>query len=134
MSDISGKEVLWCGAAVQLTFRIGFERRVREMAWERENASVRAKPHDPARCKPPNSPRPDERKIPCRATGWSAGRLPQRLIDVHDDIAHVLDPDGETDIILRHTGRLLLCPRELLVRGGGRMDDEALGVADVGQV
>ena len=55
------------------------------------------------------------------------------LIEIGEDIANVLDADGEADQLGRDAGAGLLLDGELLVRGGGGMDDERLGVADVGQ-
>jgi len=61
---------------------------------EQRDAFVRAKPRDQTPCKPPTARCPDERKNESCATGRSARGLPQRLIDVRDDVARVLDANG----------------------------------------
>ena len=58
----------------------------------------------------------------------------QRLVQVGDDVAHVLDADRQADELRRHAGLRLLLGRQLRVRRRGRVDDQRLGVADVGQV
>jgi hypothetical protein len=46
----------------------------------------------------------------------------------------VLDADRQPHVAVRHAGRVLLFRRQLGMRRGGRMDREAAGVADVGDV
>src|SRR5580700_896274 len=46
----------------------------------------------------------------------------------------MLDADRQANIVVRHAGRLLLCWRELRVRGGRRMDGERARIADIGDV
>src|SRR3712207_7579068 len=55
----------------------------------------------------------------------------QRLVEVGDDVARVLDADRQAHEVGRHAGRDLLLGRELPVRGGGRVDHEAPRVAQV---
>ena len=54
------------------------------------------------------------------------------LVEIGDDVANVLDADRQADEFGRDAGCGLLLYGELLVGGGGRMNDEGLGVADVG--
>ena len=56
------------------------------------------------------------------------------LIEVGDDVIHVLDADGEADEVLRQVGILELLGGKLRVRGRGRMDNQGLCVADIGQM
>src|SRR5271155_466499 len=67
-------------------------------------------------------------------TARSLGRSSQGLVEVVLDVLIVLYADGEADVVLGHPGRLLLLRGKLLVRRGGRMDHEALRVADVREV
>src|SRR5450756_1575523 len=67
-----------------------------------------------------------------RGCGAAAGG--HRLLDVGDDIFGRLDTDRETHEIVAHARLELLLRGELRVRGGRRMDDQRLGVADVGHV
>jgi hypothetical protein len=64
----------------------------------------------------------------------ASGGLAQSLLDVGKDVVHVLEADREAHEIRRHTGRELLFCRELLVRGGSRMDSQRARVTDVGHV
>ena len=56
-----------------------------------------------------------------------------RLVEVGEDVANVFNADGKPHQLRRHARGRLLLSRELLMRGGGRMDHQRLGVADVGQ-
>ena len=58
----------------------------------------------------------------------------ERLIEIRDDVVHVLDADAEPDEVGRHTRRRLLFRRKLFVGRRRRMDHKALGVADVSKV
>src|SRR5689334_15676148 len=53
---------------------------------------------------------------------------------VPDQIVEIFDADGETDEVLRDSGGELLLVGELLVGGRGRVDDQALGVSEIGQM
>jgi hypothetical protein len=58
----------------------------------------------------------------------------KRLVQIPYQILHVFEPDGKPDHFGPHaTGGEFLFG-ELLVRGRGRMDDQAAHVADIGQV
>jgi hypothetical protein len=60
--------------------------------------------------------------------------LLQGLIDVGQDVVDVLEAYRQPDEVGRYaSGELLLC-RELLVRGGGRVDGQAARVAHVRDV
>ena len=50
------------------------------------------------------------------------------------DIIQMLNPHRHANHVRRHPTPFLLGLGELLVRGGGRVDDQGLGVPDVGQV
>ena len=50
-----------------------------------------------------------------------------------DDVIDVLESDGEADEFGLESGLALILVGELGVGGGGGVDDEALGVADVGE-
>lgn len=56
----------------------------------------------------------------------------QGLVHIRFEIVHMLQPDTQADIIRGYAGGGLLGPGQLLVGGGGRVDDQGLGVADVG--
>ena len=55
------------------------------------------------------------------------------LIEIGEDVADILDADGESDQLGGHAGAGLLLDGKLLVRGGRGMDDQRLGIADIGQ-
>jgi len=57
----------------------------------------------------------------------------QRLVDIFDDIADVLDADREADGFRQHAGLALLLRRHLAVRGRRRMAGERFRVADIDQ-
>jgi len=50
------------------------------------------------------------------------------------DVFHIFQTNRKTDVVRRHAGFFLLGRGQLLVRGRGWMDHQALGVADVGEV
>ena len=56
------------------------------------------------------------------------------LVQIPDDVVEVFDPHREAHQVLRYAGFQLLLVAQLLVRGGGGMDDQALGIAQVRQV
>jgi hypothetical protein len=56
-----------------------------------------------------------------------------RVVEVVDDVGDVFDADREADEVGGDAGGGLLFVGELLVGGGGGVDDERLGVADVGE-
>jgi hypothetical protein len=57
-----------------------------------------------------------------------------RLLEVGDEVVDVLEADRDADQVVGVTPVATWSSgRELLVRGGGRMDDQRLGVADVGE-
>jgi hypothetical protein len=58
----------------------------------------------------------------------------QRLVDIGNDIVHVLDADGKANEVGRHSTGDLLLLAQLLVGRGSRMNDQRLGVTDIGQV
>ena len=58
----------------------------------------------------------------------------QRLLEVGDDVGDVLDADREADDVRAGAGGDLLLGGELAMGGRGGMNDQALGVADVGEV
>ena len=58
----------------------------------------------------------------------------QRLLEVGDDVGDVLDADREADDVRTGAGGDLLLGGELAMGGRGGMNDQALGVADVGEV
>src|SRR5205085_1857123 len=68
-----------------------------------------------------------------RFTGFE-GRSFQRLVKIIDQVVNALQAHRETDEIGRHARLLLLLWRQLGVCGAGRVDDEGLGIAHVGQV
>jgi hypothetical protein len=64
------------------------------------------------------------------ATGDS---LPQRLIQIGDQITRILDPNREPDQLRRDPRGSLLLGAELLVGGGRGVDDQRLRVSHVGE-
>ena len=56
------------------------------------------------------------------------------LFEVADNIVDMLDADRKPDIAFADSGRELLLRRKLGVGGGGRMDRQGAGVADIGDV
>ena len=58
----------------------------------------------------------------------------QRLVDVPEDVLDILDAHRQPDHVGPHAGARQFRLVQLAVRGGGRMDHQRLGVADVGQV
>jgi len=69
----------------------------------------------------------------CRALEGVAICGLNRLVEVGDNIADVLDANREPDQFGRDAGISLFFHGELLVGGRGRVNDERFGVADVGQ-
>src|SRR3546814_20042210 len=61
-------------------------------------------------------------------------RGPQRLAKVGGEVVGILEAYREADHVLADAGRLKLLRGHLLVRGAGRMDNQRLGVADVGEM
>ena len=61
-------------------------------------------------------------------------RLLQRLIEAPEDVVEALDADREADHVGAHSGRDLLFVGELAVGRRAGMDDQGLGVPDVGEV
>lgn len=57
----------------------------------------------------------------------------QRLIQIGDQVANILQTDRKSNEVRRDPGRQLLVGRELLVGRAGGVDHQRLGVADVGQ-
>jgi hypothetical protein len=68
-----------------------------------------------------------------QALGAQAGRV-ESLLEVVDDVVDVLETQGDTDQVGGDTSLDLLLVGELLVGGSPGVDDEGLGVTDVGQV
>ena len=64
--------------------------------------------------------------------GCAAGHF-ECLIQIGEDVADILDANRQPHHLGRDARGSLLLRAQLLVRGRGRMDDERLGVADVGQ-
>ena len=62
-----------------------------------------------------------------------AHRRPQRLVQIGDDVVHVLDADGQPNQVRAHAGRPLFLVGQLLVGRARRMNDQRFGVTDVGQ-
>lgn len=56
------------------------------------------------------------------------------LVEISLDVIDEFNADGEADKVLGHAAGRLLLVRQLLVRRRGRVNDERLRVADVGQV
>jgi len=50
------------------------------------------------------------------------------------DVVQMLNPHRDPNHVRRHPTPFLLGIGELLVRGGGRVNDQGLGVPDVGEV
>ena len=76
---------------------------------------------------------PRQSKLPGEAVGGPVCEQ-DCLVQIGKDVANVLDADGEAHQFGSYAGLSLLRHAELLVRGGGGMDDQRLGVADVGQM
>jgi hypothetical protein len=65
----------------------------------------------------------------------AALRGAQRLAEIVDQVAGILEPDREPDHApRRRPPRLERRGIHLLMRGAGRMDHQRLGVADIGEV
>src|SRR5262249_20184643 len=62
-----------------------------------------------------------------------AGRL-QRLLEIGDDVVDMLDADGEAHVVFGHARPQLLCGGQLRVSRCRRMNGEAAGIADIGDV
>src|ERR1700676_4794560 len=58
----------------------------------------------------------------------------QRLIDVPEDIIERFQSDRQPNHFRRNTGGALLFLVELAMRRRRRMDDQRLGIADIGQM
>ena len=58
----------------------------------------------------------------------------EALLEIPDQIVHGFDADRQPDGSGTHAGRAQLLVVELTMRRAGRMDDQALGIADVGEV
>jgi hypothetical protein len=61
-------------------------------------------------------------------------RPAQRLIEIGDDVGLVFEADGQADNVVASACRRALGFGQLPVRGGGRVDDQRAGVADVGEM
>jgi hypothetical protein len=61
-------------------------------------------------------------------------RRRQALLQIGDDVGLVLDADREPHHVGAGAGRDLLRIGELAVGGGGGVDDQRAGVADIGEV
>src|SRR5947209_20102495 len=61
-------------------------------------------------------------------------RSPECLVKIIDQVVNAFQAHRETDEIRRRARLLLLLRRQLGVCGAGRVDDEGLGIAHVGQV
>ena len=61
-------------------------------------------------------------------------RRRQRLVQVPEDVFDVLQADAQADEVGADTGCGHLLGRQLAVGGAGRVDGQALGIADVGEV
>src|ERR1700730_13883579 len=59
---------------------------------------------------------------------------PQSLIQIPLDIVNLLQSGGRPDQVVANAGRQFFFGRQLLMRGGRRMDHQALGIPDIGQV
>src|SRR5665811_1033245 len=68
-----------------------------------------------------------------RGCGAGSGRDSNGLVEVGDDVVDVLEADRDSDQIGRHAAGDLILSRELRVGGGCGVDDQALGLADIGQ-
>ena len=55
-------------------------------------------------------------------------------VQISDNILNVLNTHAQTDEVRGDTGSLLLGLGELLMGGGGRVNHQAFGIADIGQV
>ena len=76
--------------------------------------------------------------------GWRAPARPlsaeshdalfQGLIQIRQDIVDMLDAHGKPYQVGRDARRRLILCRELGMGGAGRVDGQALGVADIGQM
>ncbi len=62
------------------------------------------------------------------------GRRRQRLVEVGEDVIDVFDADREADEFGGDSGGALLFLVELGMSGGGRVDRQRFGIADVGEV
>src|SRR5215470_11941282 len=58
----------------------------------------------------------------------------ETALDVGDNVVDVLNTDGQANVAVRHPGRALFLGRKLRMRRARRMDREAAGVADIGDV
>jgi hypothetical protein len=54
------------------------------------------------------------------------------LVNVGDDVFDILEADRKPDVILRHACLKLFRRSQLLVRGAGGVDDQGLGIPNVG--
>ena len=57
-----------------------------------------------------------------------------RLVEIRDDVVHVLDADRQADHVGRGACELELIRRQLAVGGRGRVDDQRARVADIGEM
>src|SRR2546421_7810089 len=65
---------------------------------------------------------------------WPSRASLQRLIDVPENIIERFESDRQPDHFRRNTGGTLLFFVELAMRGRRRMNDQRLGIADIGQM
>jgi hypothetical protein len=63
-----------------------------------------------------------------------AGRRGQGAVEIGDQVIGILDPDGDPHHVGRSARGLLLFGGQLPVGGGGRMDDQAPRVAEIGDM
>jgi len=58
--------------------------------------------------------------------------LPQRLFNIRQDVIDMLNANGQTDKIRRDACGQLFFRRQLLMRGGRRMNRQRFGITDIG--
>ena len=65
--------------------------------------------------------------------GWctSLSARAKRLVEIGHQVAHILKPDREPHAVVEDAKLGARLRREPLMRGGGGMGDQALGVAEI---
>ncbi len=76
----------------------------------------------------------DGRRCANRVTCATARSGPQRLLKIADQIVRRLKPDRQADDVGAGAGGGSLLVGELAMGGRGRVQDEAAGVADIGEM